>query len=52
MQAYEEQIQAGRPIIDEAKSYKNDYNSLKHFEMHLAIPRIFSFRILFVSMLN
>jgi hypothetical protein len=50
-QAYEEQIQ-GRPIIDEAKSYKNDYNSLKHFEMHLAIPEYFHSGYYSVSMLN
>jgi hypothetical protein len=42
--AYEEQIQG--IIIDEAKSYKNDYNSLKHFRIPCN-SRIFSFRILF-----
>jgi hypothetical protein len=50
-QVYEEQIQ-GRPIIDVAKSYKNDYNSLKHFEMHLTIPEYFHSGYYSVSMLN
>lgn len=50
-QRYEEQIQ-GKPIIDVAKSYKNDYNSLKHFEMHLVIPEYFPSGYYSVSQLN
>ncbi len=50
-QVYEEQIQ-GRPIVDVAKSYKNDYNSVKHFEMHLTIPEYFHSGYYSVSMLN
>lgn len=50
-QPYEEQIQ-GRPVIDESKSFKNVYNSLKHFEMHLAIPEYFHSGYYSVSMLN
>lgn len=50
-QVYEEQIQ-GRPIVDVAKSYKNDYNSLKHFEMYLTIPEYFHSGYYSVSMLN
>lgn len=50
-QRYEEQIQ-GKPIIDDAKSYKNDYNSLKHFEMHLVIPEYFPSGYYSVSQLN
>lgn len=50
-QIYEEQIQ-GRPIIDSIKSYKNDYNSLKHFEMYLGIPDYFPSGYYAVSMLN
>ena len=50
-QRYEEQIQ-GKPIINVAKSYKNDYNSLKHFEMHLVIPEYFPSGYYSVSQLN
>jgi hypothetical protein len=49
--AYEETNTSKKTIIDKAKSYKNDYNSLKHFR-NACNSRIFSFRILFVSMLN
>lgn len=50
-QKYEEQIQ-GKPIINAAKSYKNDYNSIKHFEMHLVIPEYFPSGYYSVSQLN
>lgn len=50
-QRYEEQIQ-GKPIVNVAKSYKNDYNSLKHFEMHLVIPEYFPSGYYSVSQLN
>ncbi len=50
-QVYEEQIQ-GKPVVNASKSYKNDYNSLKHFEMHLALPDYFPSGYYSVSQLN
>jgi hypothetical protein len=39
-QIYEMQI-GDRPVVDSVRKYANGYNSIKHFEMFLAIPEYY-----------
>ena len=51
VQIYEMQIQDG-PVIDATRQFSNTYNSIKHFEMSLAVPEYYPSGFYSVSMLN
>ena len=51
VQIYEMQIQ-DRPVVDPARQFTNTYNSIKNFEMSMAVPDYYPSGYYSVSMLN